>query len=233
ISILQPVVEEVSRVACCTRCCAAEAQFNRKLAERDLRRYRRRGADPSTRLLLMKLERWPLQDASLLDVGGGIGVIGMELADSGESCATIVEASPAYVDVARSEVESRYGSRPVQFVVGDFAVIASTLSDADIVTLDRVVCCYPDAEGLLRGAAQRARRLVAFTYPRNRWYVRAFIACQNFLRRLKGNPFRAFLHPPERMHAVLEGAGLVHAARQGTAVWMADVYYRESAIAPN
>jgi 2-polyprenyl-3-methyl-5-hydroxy-6-metoxy-1,4-benzoquinol methylase len=216
-------------MVCCSRYCAAEVQFSRKVAERDLRRYRRRGADKITKLLLTELRRWPLQDASLLDVGGGIGVIGMELAASGASSATVVEASPTYLEVARSEVESRYGSRPTQFVLGDFVAIAPTLPDADVVTLDRVVCCYPDAEALLRSAAQRARRLVAFTYPRNRWYVQAFIAFENSWRRLKGNPFRAFLHPPERMHAVLETAGLVRTARQGTAVWMVDLYQREVA----
>ena len=135
-----------------------------------------------------------------------------------------MEASPTYFEVTRSEVESRYGSRPTRFVVGDFAAMAPTLPDADIVRLDRVVCCYPDAEGLLRGAAERARRLVAFTYPRNRWYVRAFIALVNSWQRLTGNPFRAFIH--ERMDAALERAGLVCAARRGTAVWMFDLYRR-------
>jgi magnesium-protoporphyrin O-methyltransferase len=212
---------------CCTRYCAAEAQFDRKRAKRDLERYRRRGADPITRLLLTELRKWPLQGVSILDVGGGIGIIGMELADSGAGSATVVEASPAYFDVARSEMESRYGSRPTQFVVGDFAALAHTLPNADIVTLDRVVCCYPDAEKLLRGAAQRARRLVAFTYPRNRWYVRAFIALENWSRRLRGNPFRAFVHSPRSMCAVLEASGLVHAAQQGTSVWITDLYCRD------
>ena len=112
--------------------------------------------------------------------------------------------------------------------------MAPTLPDADVITLDRVVCCYPNAEDLLRSAAQRARRLVAFSYPRNRWYVRAFIAFENFWRRLRGNPFRAFLHPPERMHAVLGAAGLVRGtARLGTAVWLIDLYHREMAHVPH
>jgi len=213
-------------MACCNRYSAAEKQFSRKTAEGDLRRYRRRGADATTKLLLAELRRWPLQGASLLDVGGGIGVIDMELADYGVGRATIVEASPAYFEVARREVESRYKSRPTEFVVGDFAALANTLADADLVTLDRVVCCYPDAENLLRSAAQRARRAIAFTYPRNRWYVRAFVALENFWKRLLGSPFRAFVHSPERMHIVLMAAGLVRSARQGTAFWMFDLYSR-------
>ena len=214
-------------MGCCSRYCAAEAQFDGKVAERDLRRYRRRGADASTRLILTELQRLPLKGASLLDVGSGIGVISMELADAVGSV-TVVEASPAYMAAARYEIESRCGSHPTQFVLGDFVSVAPTLKDADVVTLDRVVCCYPNAEALLRGAAARARRLVAFTYPRNRWYVRIFIEIENLWRRLTGNPFRAFLHSPERMHAVLKTAGLERVARQGTAVWVAEVYRREN-----
>jgi 2-polyprenyl-3-methyl-5-hydroxy-6-metoxy-1,4-benzoquinol methylase len=217
-------------MACCTRYCAAEAQFNHKVAERDLRRYRRRGADATTRLMLAELRHWPLEGRRLLDVGGGIGVISKELAGTGVGSATTVEASPAYLEVARREAGSQYGSRPTQFILGDFAVIAGTLPDADVVTLDRVVCCYPDAEALLQQAAGRARQLLAFTYPRDRWYVRTLIVLENFWLQLTGKEFRAFVHAPERMGAVLEAAGLVRAARRETLVWTLDLYRRGSAV---
>ncbi len=217
-------------MVCCTGYCAAEAQFNHKVAERDLRRYRRRGADATTRLMLAELRRWPLEGQRLLDVGGGIGVISKELASTGVASATVVEASPAYLEVARREAGSQYGSRPTQFVLGDFAAIAGTLPDADVVTLDRVVCCYPDAEALLRQAAGRARQLLAFTYPRDRWHVRTLIVLENFWRRLTGKEFRAFVHAPERMGSVLETAGLVRATRRETFVWTFDLYRREDTI---
>jgi 2-polyprenyl-3-methyl-5-hydroxy-6-metoxy-1,4-benzoquinol methylase len=213
-------------MVCCTGYCAAETQFNQKVAKRDLRRYRRRGADATTRLMLAELRRWPLEGRHLLDVGGGIGVISGELADTRVASAVTVEASPAYLEVARREVQPKYGSRPTQFVLGDFAVIAGTLPDADLVTLDRVVCCYPDAEVLLVAAATRTRQVLAFTYPRNRWYVRTMFALGNFWLRLTGKKFRAFVHPPEQMAAVLEAAGLVRDARRETLVWTLDLYRR-------
>jgi len=217
-------------MACRTGYCAAETQFDYKRAERDLRRCRRRGADVTTRLLLEELRRQPMERRRLLDVGGGIGVIGSELADAGVASLTMVEASPAYLEVARREVEPRYGSRPAQFKLGDFAAIADTLPSADVVTLDRVVCCYPDGEALLRKAAGRARQLFVFTYPRDRWYVRVMITLENFLRRVTGNKFRAFVHPPQRMDLVLEAAGLVCATRRGTLVWTLELYRRKGAI---
>jgi SAM-dependent methyltransferase len=180
-------------MVCCTGYCAAEAQFDRKVAERDLRRYRRRGADVTTRLMLAEVRRWPLEGRTVLDVGGGIGVIIGELADTRISSAALVEASPAYLEVARREVGLKFGSRPIQFVLGDFAVIAGTLPDADVVTLDRVVCCYPDAEALLVAAALRTRQVLAFTYPRDRWYVRSMFALVNLWLRLTGKKFRAFV----------------------------------------
>jgi len=187
------------------------------------------GADPITQYMLPELRRWPLQGADLLDIGGGIGVISMELARNGAASATLVEVSPAYLEVARHEVGSRYGSRPTQFLLGDFTGIAATLKDADVVTLDRVVCCYPDAEALLRSAGARARRLLAFTYPRDRWYMRTSMALQNFWRRFRGRAFRTFVHPPQRMGSVLEAAGLVRAARHETRVWVLELFHRKGA----
>jgi magnesium-protoporphyrin O-methyltransferase len=130
------------------------------------------------------------------------------------------------LEVARRELQSRYGSRSTQFLLGDFARIADTMPDADVITLDRVVCCYPDAEALLRAAAARTRQLLAFSYPRDRWYMRRITSAQNFLRRLRGNAFRTFLHSPRQMSAALECSGLVRVATQRTLLWVVDLYRR-------
>jgi 2-polyprenyl-3-methyl-5-hydroxy-6-metoxy-1,4-benzoquinol methylase len=212
---------------CCNGCCAA-AHFDPKVAERDLHRYQRRGPDVTTRMLLSELHRWPLQGLHLLDIGSGIGVIPVELAAAGLASVTLADASPAYLEAARHHLASRDSSRPAQFFLGDFAATAASLPDSDIVTLDRVVCCYPDVEALLRGAAARARRVIAFTYPRDRWYVRAAVALENSWYRLNKNPFRAFVHSLERMASVLESAGFVRAARHATLQWALDLYHRST-----
>ncbi len=213
-------------MTCCTGPCAAASHFNPKKAERDLRRYQRCGPDATTRMLLSELRRWPLQGLHLLDVGGGIGVIAAELAGAALASVTLADASAGYLEAARRHLSSRDASRPAQYFLGDFAATADSLPDADIVTLDRVVCCYPDVEALLRGAAARARRMVAFTYPRDRWYVHASVVLENSWYRLKQDSFRAFVHSPQRMASVLETAGFVRAARHATFLWAFDLYRR-------
>jgi 2-polyprenyl-3-methyl-5-hydroxy-6-metoxy-1,4-benzoquinol methylase len=210
----------------CSGPCAAAAHFDPDVAQRDLRRYQRHGPDISTRMLLSELRRWPLQGLHLLDVGAGIGVIPVELATAGLAGVTLADASPAYLEAARRHLASHDSSRHAQFILGDFAATAASLPDADIVSLDRVVCCYPDVETLLRGAAARARRMVAFTYHPNRWYLHAAVALENSWYRLNQNPFRAFVHPPDRMASVLESAGFVRTARHATLQWALDLYRR-------
>jgi SAM-dependent methyltransferase len=210
-------------------CCATKAHFDAKIAERDLRRYKRSGADAVTRLLLSELRQRPLRGHDLLDVGAGIGMIAAEMAKNGVAKATVVEASPAYLDAARQEVGSRYGERCTRFVLGDFTMIAASLADADIVTLGRVVCCYPDARALLHEAAARTRHTLAFTYPRYRWYVRAGNLLQNLFRRWKGNAFRTYIHLPRAMERALEDAGLFRVTRKQTLIWALDIYERRQA----
>lgn len=177
-------------------------------------------------MLLAELRRWPLQDLELLDVGSGIGVVAAELAASSLATATLVDASPAYLALARRNVGPCYGSRPVQFIPGNFAVIAASLPGADVVTLDRVVCCYPDASALLGAAAARSRRLLAFTHPPDRWYLRAVFSLVNFFLWIRRSPFRIFVHPPEQMASALEAAGFVHAAHGESFLWSFSLYSR-------
>src|SRR2546429_8206550 len=136
-------------MTCCAGHCAAAGFFDSRIADRDLRRYQRRGPDASTRKLLPELRRWTLHDLELLDVGSGIGVIARELAAAGLASVTLADASPAYLELARRNVGSRYGSRPPPFFLGNFSAIAAPLSEAGVVSPDPRGCRYSDASALL------------------------------------------------------------------------------------
>jgi len=208
-------------------CCSVGGVFDDGIARKDLRQYRRRGPDAATRRLLAALDATPHPpQATLIDIGGGIGVIHHHLLDHGYERAAHVDASEAYLAVARSEAEQRGHGGRVTFHCGDFREVAPGLPPADLVTLHRVVCCDPDYAGLLGAAADHARTALAFTHPKDRWYIRAGFALFNAGRALFRLRFRIHVHSPAAMAAVLERHGLRRRAGDGTWLWAVEIYER-------
>jgi magnesium-protoporphyrin O-methyltransferase len=211
-------------------CCSAgacESQFDRKRAARELKNYRAHGpAHATTRAMIHLLRRAGVEGGSLLDVGAGIGAIQYDLLEAGARDVTAVDASSAYQQAARAEAERRGVSARIQFRLGDFVTLAPQVAAADIVTLDRVVCCYPDMEPLVRLSAERCRRLYGLSYPRYRWPVRAVVGFENAFRRLLGNPFRSFVHSPVVMDQLLTRLGFTLRSKVRTFAWETVVYAR-------
>lgn len=214
----------------CAQCVGIETQFGRAEAKSKLRRFRRRGPDKTTRLLIealrAALEEADARRAVLLDVGAGVGTIHHELLDGRLARAIHVDASTAHLTVAREETERRGHAACVEFVHGDFVTIADDLPAADVVTLDRVICCYHDREGLVSRSAEKATRLYGAVYPRDVVWMRVAIATINLVQRLKRSPFRVFLHDPSAVDATLRAAGLEPRHRQRTLGWEVVVYER-------
>ena len=212
-----------------TGCCAfvesVDQQFTSKKSAQELERYRRKGAGPTTRLLIEGISQAGIADGTLLDVGAGVGALTFELLQRGIRRAVIVEASAAYSAAASDEATRRGYTSHVDFVDGDFLEVAGAVPAASIVALDRVVCCYPLYEALLGEALRHADRGFAFSYPRDRWYVRAAIRLENALRHRR-NSFRAFVHPATRMRDVITAAGFELVSQKRTLVWSADVFVR-------
>jgi len=92
--------------------------------------------------------------------------------------------------------------------------------------MDRVVCCYPSARPLLTEGLAHARRDFAFSYPQERWYVRAVTALQNAHRRLRDNPFRTYVHSVALMHTIAAEQGFALHRRRSTLTWVIEVWRR-------
>ena len=204
-------------MACCQP--AIDRQFSEAVARRDLDRYRRKGPGVTTRLIIEAVKGRLPDGATLLDIGGGVGVIHHELLDDGVAAAVQVEPATAYLEAARDEARRLGHEGRVRFVPGDLTEVSGELEDADVVTLDRVICCYPDMESLVLEAARKARGVLAASYPRDGWPVRAAIGLQNFGRRLVGNPFRTYAHPISRIEEVLAASGFTMVSVAETLVW--------------
>jgi len=220
-----------SRSCCASFWTANQRHFSDATARRDLAHYRNGGLDATTRMLRDAILTAG-NGRTVLDVGAGIGALSFELLAAGAERATVVEAAAAYVAAARDEATRRGLAHRLELVHGDFVTVVPDLEPADVVTMDRVVCCYPAYRPLLEAAARRSLRLLAFSYPRDRWFVRAGVALQNVMRRIFRNPFRGFVHPARDMEEVLTAHGFRRTHRRETLKWSADLYARGDAPYP-
>jgi 2-polyprenyl-3-methyl-5-hydroxy-6-metoxy-1,4-benzoquinol methylase len=210
----------------CNCCEITDNAFSESEARAELRNYRRRGPMNQTKLILEAIRSLGLKNADLLDIGGGIGAIHHELLREMVREATHVDASSAYLKEAQQEASRRGHSERVHFIHADFTDVANQLPEAEIVTLDRVVCCYPDFRRLLKAAAEHTQRALAFTYPRETWYMRVALKVANFFQRLRRDPFRVFLHPVNEMDALLKREGFQRVSLRRLFVWEMALYCR-------
>jgi 16S rRNA G966 N2-methylase RsmD len=201
-------MEEVAVIGECCGRAGYQSLFSERFARRVARSYRRRGLDSTQRRLVSFLVDRGIRDASVLEIGGGVGELQVELLSRGASKATNLEISHGYETEAaallkRSGVADRVTRRFV-----DIATSPEAVEPADVVVLHRVVCCYPDYERLLSAAADHAKRLLVFSHPPRNGLSKMIIGCANLLQRLRGSDFRAFVHPPTEMIKVAQRQGL-------------------------
>ncbi|MFP5346200.1 MAG: SAM-dependent methyltransferase [Actinomycetes bacterium] len=203
---------------CCDRR-AYERMFGPRFAHHRARRYRRRGLDRAARDMVDFVQERGLQGASVLEIGGGVGELHVELLRRGAARAVNLELSGSYEDDAARLLGDLGLAARVDRRLLDLVEDPQAVEPADVVVLHRVVCCYPDYVRLLSAASGRARRLLVFSYPRTGPVTSAVVALQNAVLRLLRSSFRTFAHPPEAMLAVLAEHGLrLEVARHG-AVW--------------
>jgi SAM-dependent methyltransferase len=200
--------------------------FDQKTADEDLARYRQDGPDRTTRMLLDMIRSVGLRDATILDVGAGIGVIDHELLEDVAEHAVLVDASPPAIDAARAEARRRGQLDRMEFVEGDFVARASDIDRAQIVTLDRVVCCYADVASLVRMSASRARVLYGMVLPRDRAIVRLGLRLLNVWFRIRGLNYRSYAHPNRVVDALVADAGLRPRMEDRTFAWRVVLYDR-------
>jgi hypothetical protein len=203
-------------------CCnprGCDTFFGRRFARRVAKRYRKRGLDTTSGAMVDFLAARGIADATVLEIGGGVGEIQIELLKRGAGRTVNLELSPAYEDEARALLAESGLADRVTRRMHDIAVAPDGVEPADAVVLHRVVCCYPDYERLLGAAADRARHLLVFSYPRRNALSRLIVAAQNLAFRVIRKEFRTFVHPPAAMLEVLRARGLEPAYAQRGRVW--------------
>lgn len=193
--------------------------FGEGFARRMAKRYRRRGIAGAAGPMLDFLAEDGLAGATVLEIGGGVGEISLELLRRGAASATIAELSPAYDEEAQRLADEAGVTDRMSRRIVDVAATPEAVEPADLVVLHRVVCCYPDYERLLGAAANRCRTRLAFSHPPRNLGSRAFVAMQNAAFAVGRKEFRTFVHPPEAMVDVVAARGLRPVFEHHGRVW--------------
>jgi magnesium-protoporphyrin O-methyltransferase len=188
--------------------CGLNEIFTDDVSRRDARKYQRRGLDVRAKRMLRALaRRVELKGRTSLEIGIGTGGFTIELLRHGIAAATGVDALDNQLKQARALAQDAGVGERLELKQGDFTEVAALLPVADVVVLDRVVCCYPNWQTLLGSALAHARSVVLMSYPRAAWYNRIWISSANLVMRLLRRTFRMYLHPPAAMHALLQSHG--------------------------
>lgn len=203
-------------------CCDQEdyqSVFSRRFARRQSRRYRRKGLTPAAQGIVDFATSQGIEGATVLEIGGGVGQLQVELLRRGASHVTNLEISENYEAEATRLLEQAGMSGRVTRRFLDIARAPDEVEQADVVVLHRVVCCYPDYARLLKVAAGHARKTLVYSHPAANVVNRVQFGAENLYRRVTGSDFRAFIHPPEDMVRAAESGGLDVAYRSHARDW--------------
>ena len=213
-------------MSCCCNPRGCDQFFGARFAARAARRYRKKGLDKTARRIVGFLTSHGIEDATVLEIGGGVGEIEIELLKRGAARAVNLELSPAYEEEAKRLLSEQRLEGRAEWRLHDVAAEPGAVEPADVVVLHRVVCCYPDYRALLGAAADHARRIVVFSYPPRHVLSRLFIAVQNLVFTLLRREFRTFAHPPASMLGVVEERGFRHVFAHRAPVWQVAAFER-------
>lgn len=212
-------------------CCCPEARsagkFFSLFARNYRKRYAKKGFEKSQTQLVEGIRQAGFQDASLLEIGSGVGYLHQTLIEDGAATAVGIDLSPKMIAEAEAGAEEKGLSDRVRYIQDDFVSMDEVLKPVDITIMDKVVCCYPDADGLVHKSLEYTRRVYALTYPRDRWFTRAgsrIIAGIFFLLRIQ---YRSYVHNPKMIESWIKGEGFMKKYENQTTAWLTQVYVHE------
>lgn len=221
----KPVLTPMKNACCQT---SHDDMFDQKKAKTDLNDYLKKGVKKSSRPLINATLDLPLSGKTLLDIGGGIGAISFELFKKGIKKSTHIDISKAYIQTFVSEARRRSMEDKIIAKQGDFLALADQVESADIVTLDKVICCYGDYEGLVQTSISKANCWYAYTVPRSVWWVKLVNYVDQFIQKFRKIPFKMFIHPTKSIEEMVKKAGFKKIKQFYQREWLIVLFEREA-----
>ncbi len=210
-------------------CCSPRGYrrfFSEQKARSEGKRYRSKGPDAIAKRVVEPLLERGVEGSTVLEIGGGIGAVQLELLRSGASRAVSVELTPTYEDTARGLLDEAGFVDRVERRVLDFVEAGDDVGSAEIVVMNRVVCCYPDMPRLVGAAADHTGGILVISFPRSTWWTRWGLAAGNLLLRVARREFHVFVHSPDEIRRIAELHGLRSLAVRTGVFWQVGSWER-------
>lgn len=202
-------------------------RFDRVKAEEAAKDYADDGLTERGEKLIAYLDTETPGFASVLDIGCGVGALHQEMLLRGLVRKAVgVDASASSLEQAANNSENQGLSKKTRYIEGDFALDPSLAKAADVVVMDRVVCCYPELEALLEPAAAKAKHYLLLSYPRDAILERFFFFMSRLQHIVTRSKFRLYYHEPKKIKELVEKAGFHSVQEDREGEWQLSVYER-------
>jgi magnesium-protoporphyrin O-methyltransferase len=210
----------------CGHCCGADQLFDLKGAQKEMKKYRKKGPGKSTKTLIETLFSRNTENKTLLDVGGGIGALQWYFLENGGLYTKGVDASRGYLHVAGQYAKEKGWKEQTSFLFGDLVNHAKNLTAYDFVTLDKVICCYPDYEALLTSSLEKCTGTIGVVYPLGGLLPKLLIQFNRLYFYITKNPFRTYIHSPKAIREFINSHGFTMVSKKISFPWHVQVYQR-------
>ena len=213
-------------MSCCCPHSRSANRFFSLFARRYRKRFERKGFEASQKQLLTGIGEAGFENARILEIGSGVGHLHQTLLEQGAASATGIDLATEMIRDARDWARVRGLEDRVEYLEGDFMDMLDRVAEADVTVLDKVVCCYPDADGLVHRSLEKTRRVYALTYPRWRWITRVGVLVGATMMKLLRSDFRPYVHDPRQVEAWVREAGFEKQTESTTFLWLTQVYVK-------
>ena len=211
-------------------CCTLEGtdKLFSSQADRYARKFRKKGLDRAQRAIMRVLEQRGLRGRSVLEVGCGVGGLILSLLRKGGSSGVGFEISQGMIAKAKELARESGVSERVTYVQGDFVSHGVDVPMADIVVLDKVLCCYPDPDVLIERSSAKAAIFYAVSYPRDAVMARSYFTATERLGTMLKWSFHPFYHKPRDLDELIFRQGWEEMDAETTPMRQVKVFRRRN-----
>ena len=207
-------------------CCSANpaAKFFDKEAKKWAKKYRKKGLEKITKMMIGGIEELGIDGKTILDVGGGVGGAHRKLLRDGASKAYVSELSQKMLTAAADFAKVEKLEDKVKYILGDIVEMNGEIPEVDITMHDKVICCYEFSDALLDYTLNKTKNIYAFVMPRDKFRIKIAFGLLTIISKIFRWEFHPFVHPVQPILDKIESAGFNIRYENATFMWKARVY---------